>query len=569
MTCNKPRTVEALLKMSPQFRKLADRQKDKELVVLRDGKALSTHAPCTLLQNGEHVTVKFVKAVDQPKKAGDVLRGQNKPSSELLTFHVLAKGGKNVKKIISNPALRGFHEVTVYAYKGEKVKQALKRDGRFLSIVFTKNCALSSKSDGVKIELSNLVDDLSDKTFQVVLLDKDPPSSSLDEAYLTLSQTQSDSELMAHSNQTGLNADIKPKQILQEIPNSTNMKTWLSSQFNDSVKAINPCVSRLSRIQNLLRVEFGQSAQMCHEVRTMKKLMELSDSVCQVRINGRPYGSGSLCFGCYVITNGHVVKDVFNENRKLDEVSVHFSYESLEPAEREVDVVEVVGFENHDNEPGRDWALLKLSTNRPLPAGLLTHMGVPSKDGGICIIGHPDGGVKKIGPCLIIPSQKSTQVVERHYRENESHVQLITNSYFEQQQALFYESCFYFGSSGAPVFDKNCNVIAIHIGGYYYQTARGQHQSVIEYGHPFSAIMGRLLIQMVERKRVDVLKDYLACDYKWHHNIVEDVKKLVESRNISTFRDAANELVKLNDGDLKAFCQIFTLKEEPVPMDID
>lgn len=66
-------------------------------------------------------------------------------------------------------------------------------------------------------------------------------------------------------------------------------------------------------------------------MKTMKKLMKLSNSVCQVRINGKPQGGGC-----------------------------------------------------------NDWALSKLNADQTLPDGLLTHSGFVCHSGGICIIKYPD-----------------------------------------------------------------------------------------------------------------------------------------------------------------------------------
>uniref|UniRef100_A0A672HEU0 Serine protease n=1 Tax=Salarias fasciatus TaxID=181472 RepID=A0A672HEU0_SALFA len=417
-----------------------------ELVIVRDGKAISSHFPCSLIKN-ERLTVKYVKATDKPKKAVSFSARlpRKAPTRELVMFHVLAKGGKNVVRIMRNPALKTkVQEVTVYAYKGEKVKYALRRDGRFLNTIFKKTCALANISTEVNTEMSNLVDGLEGKTFQIIMLNKSSPSS---------------------------------QQPSTKTP-----------------------ASKLSRIQNLFRVEYGQNAQMCREVKTMKRLMDLSDSVCQVRVNGSARGSGFLLFGKFVLTNGHVVKDVYNENqRHLDEkVTVHFSFESLEEVEGgQEEVEEIVGFEYQPDVSGCDWALLRLRTQRALPDGLLAHSGFLPQSGGICIIGHPDGGVKKIDPCLIVKHENHNQVVEKHYNENQGQIHLITSRFFEgvaqsvqqNQQVLTYESCFYFGSSGSPVFDQHCKVVAMHSGGYAYRSSQGQTQSVIEFGYPLSVVI--------------------------------------------------------------------------------
>ena len=97
------------------------------------------------------------------------------------------------------------------------------------------------------------------------------------------------------------------------------------------------------------RVEYGKNAHTSAKVKTMKELMVFSDSVCQVRINGRPMGSGFLLFDRFVLTNAHVVKEAYNDSEKelndMYKVTVHFSDESRNPTVIEVEVEEVAGFE--------------------------------------------------------------------------------------------------------------------------------------------------------------------------------------------------------------------------------
>ncbi|XP_014876453.1 protein FAM111A-like [Poecilia latipinna] len=589
MTCNKAGTVEESLKNSPQFAKTAEKNKEKELVIIRDGKAISSHFPCTLIKKGDQLTVKYAKAVERPKKpvGAYVSLCRNKPPSNLIMFHLLTKGGKNIARIMKNSALKEFQEISVYAYKGERVKAALKRDGRLHCSIFKKNFVLSNKSTSVKTELSNPVDELNDETFQIILLDKsDPPPSlpgSLDEAYLMSNEDQGQSE--AEDNITvkqkpEANVEITPRNLVLEINNSKRTKNQLCFQFEEFVKGIKTQVPTLCHLQNLFRVDFGQSTQMCSEVKTMKRLMCLSDSVCQVRINGQPIGSGFLLFSNYVFTNGHVVEDIYDEKRCQfnERVSVHFSYESVEQSEGALDVLELVCFELNPEVHGGDWALLKLSAHQGLPPGLLKHIGFLPKDGGICIIGHPEGGVKKIDPCLIVPSQNRLQVVKRHCRENRGPVQFVTRSFFEgvaasvhQKSFLTYESCFYYASSGSPVFDKHCNVVAMHSGGYIYRSANGETKSVIEFAHPLLAIVERLVIQMVVREKFDALKGYLASSYAQHEIVMEGIKNLVEKENIIEFRNAVNNLLtvsNLNDVPLNKFLKFFSQKHEHIPMEV-
>ncbi|KAL3970860.1 5-hydroxytryptamine receptor 1 [Sarotherodon galilaeus] len=592
-TCNQAQTIEDCLKKSQKFKAAAEKQKGKELVIVRSGKAIASHFPCRVIKN-ERLTLKFVKAEEKPKKpvGGSGYPCKKRQSSKLVIFHVMARGGKNVVRILKSSELRkDMQEITVYAYEGEKVKQALRRDGRFLSTVFTKNCVLSNISTEVETEMCSLVDDLDGETFRIKLLDNsNPPASqpgSLDDAYVPQSESQtSDSggneELSEQTNTVKSETDntIGKKTDLcgnmapgNQLPDSKKLQVDLSAQFNILVKGKKAQVPKLSRIQNIFRLEFGGSAERCQDVKTMKKLMELSNSVCQVRINGKPRGSGFLLFGNFVLTNAHVIQDFCNDNGGLKEkVAVTFSFESLEEKDDLIDVEEVVGIEYIPEVSGTDWALLKLSADQKLPDRLLKHSGFVRHSGGICIIGYPGESVKKIDVCLVVSQENRKQVAERHWKENQDCVQLLTDRFFEnvavdvqqRQQLLTYESCLYDGSSGSPVFNEDGNVVAVHTGGYQYDDAKGQKQGVIEFGYPFINIIERIIIQMVERKKFDVLKECLACKCDRQQGFFIGVKNHVESRNLTKFKDVVNSSVAVDDEILKAF---FEFLSSPEPME--
>lgn len=621
ITCNKAGTVEDVLKLSQMFRKIAKENKDKELVIVRNRKAISSHFPCCLIGQ-ETLTVRYVKAVGKVKQlaSGSRLPKGRGPPGKLVMFHVLTHGGKKVVRIMRNPALKNdiqIHEITVFAYEGETVKEALKRDGRLSNIIFKKNCGLSCKS--TDMELSNIVDKLDGETVQIVVLSRSsPPESqpgSLDDYMVQNDSQRSDPDENQDPPQQSttnesvndstlkqkpkLNGDMATMKIIHEITDSEPMQRQLSKQVRDVLNRMrNQRLPRRSRVQNLFHVEYGKSAQSCLEMKTIKKLGQLGDSVCQVKIKGSPRGSGFLLFDKFVLTNGHVVKDIYKESSgQLEKkVTVHFALDQMEDKQEsgaEVVVEEIVGGEYCRDVSGYmcDWALLRLGADQTLPDGLLASFGFLPQCGGICIIGYPGGTVKKCDPCFIIPSDNRSQIVERHrhenpegvvgayldYNESPENIQLVTPNFFTDvketlkynRQNISYESCFSFGSSGSPVFDKDCNVVAMHTGGFNYRNARGESHSVIEYGHPLSIIIERIIIQIVEEERLGVLKKYLACFNPQHQHVMTNLKKLVESRNLTTFKNAVNNSVVADDERLKEFFEFFSQAEEPVPMDTE
>nr|XP_019952622.1 PREDICTED: protein FAM111A-like [Paralichthys olivaceus] len=587
VSCQTAGTVEDSLKRNAQFRGIAKKNKDKELVLIRNGKAISSHFPCSLIKE-ESLTVKYIKASPEKQDGGSVHVTRKGSSDEVLLFHVLVRGGKNIVRIMRNPELKSHvQEITIFAFKDETVKHALRRDARFLNIIFQKNCMLSNISTEATVDMANLVDNLGDNTYRIILGNNLPASlpSSLEEDFTQTAESQradsgkeqdpSEQSVNDNANTSGHTA---PKNT--PMPSSEKMKRYLSSEFEYIIKG-KKTVQKLSRTQNLLHVEYGKNAQTCTEVKTMKKLMDLSNSVCQVRINGRPMASGFLLFDKFVLTNGHVVNDNYNDTeRQLDaRVIVHFSYESLDQTERgqdlveEVEVEEVAGFE-FSTEQMYDWALLKLKDDVRLPY-LLNKCGYINQSHGVCIIGHPDGGVKKIDPCLIIASEKRIEVVDKSFNKNRENIQLITQRFFDgvakyvehQKNVLTYKTCFYGGSSGSPVFDKDCKVLAMHSGGYLYEDTRGATKSVIEFGYPLSNIIERIIIQLVEREKLDVLSAYLASDNTHLKTMRRNVKKLVESRNLTTFKAVVSRPLTTDDERLKELFEFFRQKEEPVPME--
>ncbi|XP_030009157.1 protein FAM111A-like isoform X2 [Sphaeramia orbicularis] len=593
VTCSVAGTVENSLRMSPEFTKLERKnKKNKELVVWQGRKAISSHFPCSLIKPGERLTVNYVKAPEKLKQpsgqSGYPRRGL---SDQYVVFNVLPKGSKNVVKILRNPAIAArAQELTVYAHKGEKVKHALKRDGRFQKTIFNKTCALADTSTDVNTEMSNLVDDLDGKTFQIILLDKScPPDSqpgSLDDTCAVQSESPpSDLNENCDPSPSSAPAETDGKPNLNDfmvcvIPGSQKICELLRSQLQNWVRTELEGKPKQS-VPRLLRAEFGKRRETSFEVKIGKTLMHLSDSVCQVRVDGSPKGSGFLLFDTFVLTNGHVLEDIFDWTtwQLYGKVTVHFSHESQGQPGVGHKVQEVVAAEYGTDESGysRDWALLSLCPDEMLPDELLSRFTSCPPGGSIYIIGHPDGGVKKIDPCLIIPTVQRRKAVRHHRLEVEpySAIQILTPAVLKgiereitfNGQILTYDTCFYFGSSGSPVFDKHCKVVAMHSGGYPYKTLKGKHESVIEYGYPLSDIIEQMIIQLVQREKLDVVTKYFTSKSSKHEDVLNNLKKVVDIRKYPKFKTAVNNPEIRNNENLKTFFEFFAQTEEPEPMD--
>ena len=489
-------------------------------------------------------------------------------------------GSRNISKLVmKNPELKKIvDEVLVYGYKGQTVREALEQDGRFNDEVLQSNYILEDTKDGNLTEMSSPVDVLHDKCFGV----KRDKNVTKQEAKSSRTASPkgnqpapnpskqpnpnpSDQPTPDQSNQPTPDQSNQPTpnkssqvSIYQPIPNSEDLLQLLRSQFKDLVKQMKER-KNLTPIayRNLLSQEFGKSTKFCHEVRAMRKFLELGDSVCQVRIDVSAVGSGFLLFGKYILTNGHVVLDDAKHPR--EKITVIFSYEEL--TDSQLMDVKVVASELYDDAAGHkhDWALLEVCDDlnaQPINAKpLLKDFGLVTERGQICIIGHPDGKVKMMDPCFTIPlSEREIFVTGNYFSPNPMDRKIHT-----------YESCFYGGSSGSPVFDHNYKVESMHTGGF----SGGQTQDyVLEYSLPLSLIIEQIIIQIVREKKVHVLLAMITCVI---HPVVKDnIKKIVEL-NPTEFVWTEDEMINLTESfseidkaQLKGFLGFFSQRDEPM-----
>ncbi|XP_071216802.1 serine protease FAM111A-like isoform X2 [Salvelinus alpinus] len=561
-------TVLDALRTSPEFENMTKTKQGMEIVIQREKEpraAVSTHFPCHLIDNYELVTVSFIRG---PKGSSSDTQGLSKQSNQkkmhpgkLMAFNVETEGGQNIKtKVMKNPELKKkVKYVCVYAYKGEKVKRALRRDGRFDKTIFSTRCVLSEPETRVDTEMSQPVDGLDGKSHQgregemlVVqvkrigrvsqpqpdsLEDWDntpteelsvPPGGTSEAAVSPQNPTTTDTvQTQLQSKEAGKDgSSLVVKQKWQEILNSKEILNILRSQHAGLVDHLKERenLKKPSDVQQFLRVEFGKKTQSFQEVKKVKRLMELSASVCQVRIEGTATGTGFLLFDKFILTNAHVVQKIYDwiTNTLQQSVTVTFDFEDLGEKMQQIPVQSKVVAYGKVDSGCVDFALLELSSDPhiTLPLSLLGSFSFPSPEGGICIIGHPEGGVKKTDPCFIIQNGDRKQAVEKHVTENEELLHVINSRYFEENwdithllrdtEKITYDSCFFHGASGSPVFNEYCQLIAMHTAGYSYQGKRGNTQSIIEYAIPLSGILEEIIIQAVRRKRVDVLQGFLS-----------------------------------------------------------
>ncbi|XP_073697368.1 serine protease FAM111A-like [Garra rufa] len=537
VACDTSKTVLDALNTNKTFRKIKEDNKEKEIVIQRSKGAVPRAAvkidfPCCLIKNDEILDIAFIKnngnvATDK-KTTGR--RSFSNASENIVTFNVKTKGGKNVKRLMKNNALSlKVDDVCVYAFKVDKLKAALKRDGRFKNVIFKKHCALSEFGNETIHEMSNYVEHLDGKHFEIIVISDNNQPDSLDDFLSDISAEMNEASAadlkenvdpykqhaITEQEETQKRERVKSTKTsakYYEINDSEEIREMLNCQLDDILKLLmrREKLKKSPLFQKFFRAEYDKSVQSFSEVYKIKQLMRLSGSVCQIRVEGSARGTGFLLFGRFVLTNAHVVKDILESPDKLSSikyVEAAFDFERLDSKVKLVPVkkqLPAYGLLTDANKCRLDFALLELDdvdevTDRP---GLLSRYihGPPPNRGGICIVGHPDGGIKKADPCLIAENVQEAAVKHISENMNVNFIQMITQRSLEDKWDIYenqisYSSCFFHGSSGSPVFDEDCYLIGVHTGGYVYRGEKDKLRSVVEYAYSIQPILDMIRAQ--------------------------------------------------------------------------
>uniref|UniRef100_W5LL09 Family with sequence similarity 111.2 n=1 Tax=Astyanax mexicanus TaxID=7994 RepID=W5LL09_ASTMX len=434
--------------------------------------AVNTDFPCCLIDRNELLDISFIKPRESssPAKKPVITRHS---SENFCIFYIKTTGGKGITKLMKNPELKravekGVDYVCVYAIREEKLRRALRRDGRFNPVIFRKHCTASLESNQ---EFSQE----SDAAKNEEPVDASAGSPRPEPANPEDQESADAQQQKPQPTVDGKKGKESHKKIqAKEIPNT-------------------------GEILKLLREQFGGSGGASFsEVKRVKQLMELSNSVCQLRNEGSPLGTGFLLFDRFILTNAHVVKKIDPFTHKLQHsVTAVFDFEDLDMGKKLAVKESVVALYRGKDKMGQhlDFALLELAEDAKPPncEELLKNYSPPPIRGGICIIGHPDGGVKRMDPCFIIEKDHLEQAANKHLQENSEFLHVITQQCLAEKweyhfTQISYDSCFFYGSSGSPVFDDNCQLIGVHTGGYAYPQGK-KTRSVMEYALPMLPIL--------------------------------------------------------------------------------
>ncbi|KAK2899514.1 serine protease FAM111A-like [Channa argus] len=526
ISCNQPRTVLEAVKSKRKYSELkwADEniiiqlgEGDKEFIV-------ATHFPCSCIKDGETLIISAEKlGVENPGgQKPEIIHPRNRYS----VFNIDREGGKNTKKkvLFRNSAVKQYKYLCVYGENGMTVEEALKRDGRFIDDL--GDFTLSHNDNPiVHTDHTDTVDILDQKKFKLCLplqkrverktSHKRSPQATKKSQCKTdrvpsLGEAQQSGESVITAVEKGGSDNTAEiyKLLREQCP---ALKKWMESRFpGDSFQ----------EQMKLSKENFGKIQASFSEVHRVRKLLELGESVCTVIGSGICQGTGFVLFDNVVLTNAHLFtlcgfpSDMWMEQLN-DTVTAVFNCE--DPGDHEnwksFKVVKILYLTHGE----LDYAILELdldptSQNKKIPPGILNRFAPMPQNGEACLIGHPNGEVKKMDPTCIIGKQNREQNVEDQLHPFITHK--IINTLKEQDiegiliggnkadKLTTYNTFMLHGSSGSPVFDGYGKVFGLHTGGFVYE----YEKSVIEYAQPLLTIFNNFVSKLKERGHEDLLK---------------------------------------------------------------
>ncbi|KAL2806034.1 serine protease FAM111B isoform b [Daubentonia madagascariensis] len=128
--------IYSALRANDHFNEKMENHFNKDIIVYEEKKIkgyINLGMPLKCLPRDSHFNITLGQRKSNQKEDGQILRPCENPNIECILFHVVAVG-KTIKKIVK---IKKLHEkgstLCVYALKGETIKEALCKDGRFWS----------------------------------------------------------------------------------------------------------------------------------------------------------------------------------------------------------------------------------------------------------------------------------------------------------------------------------------------------------------------------------------------------------------------------------------------------
>lgn len=386
------------------------------------------------------------------------------------------KGGKPVRIIPIKQHYSENNPMAVFGLKGQTIKEALQNDKRFTipgDFSLEDSHYHRHKSD---VLLSELPSD----THTIVVHKCKRSGKRLPKVSLAHEDLQNNAE----GDTTPLPDTAVPQSEPsvdppnQLVPVSSRLSSMFSYQFKKIAKAIGEVQVESQLVKDYEKNVLYKDPIMATTLRLLTRHL---DNVALLMYNiGGKSESGTLFLvtESLGITCYHVVKLLIKSRAACSNVQLIFNYES----EENIVYGKYIRVVRANSK--LDCAFVRIEIS-PSPPGLLKYITSPPQDGAVSIVGHPSGKHKKIDlNCTVIDFNQRADSIADTILYDRSYIHVLTQHNFMRMNdptLVTYDSCLYWGASGAPVFDSHGELVAMHTGGYPANTAL-KKQSVIEYG---------------------------------------------------------------------------------------
>uniref|UniRef100_A0A8C5SIX6 Protein FAM111A n=1 Tax=Laticauda laticaudata TaxID=8630 RepID=A0A8C5SIX6_LATLA len=544
------------LQSSKHVRDWMDRKKTEEFYLIEKKEPLNVCVnlgmPLKYVSEDSLFEMKSYKLRTQGKNENSNegwYRQYDNSEKECIVFYVFGKGsrmethGALSRRLIKNSRLLDEYCIfCIFAPKGESIKDALCKDGRFQPLLKEVDWALIK--DGNLIGNNFLVNILSDQVYEIEVVtkkgarcsgDQNKKLNDLDLEEQQLSTLENPQPLPGFEEELSASKKQQPELDCEQGQLSTSKKQqqqnlgWQILQLYPKLKEAQENIYKFLERNKKDFVEVYER-NFCKEIndflsfKLVRTLAKYGDSVGCIEwrdVNLGIVQGFATCFvlrGRYILTCYHVIKFIVGEGTEAKDwgniikqsARVTFSYEEQHPTEKWFSLEN--WFEIADED--LDFAVLKLEKNEnkshPPPSGLLQLHLPPAANGPIFIIGHPNGEIKSMDICLVVSifdrGKEFDNHLHKHQQTEHSNNVCVYNSQnkcihmynpkdFDRERShpdvVTYNTCFLRGSSGSPVFNKYGQLVALHAAGFAYRVGN-KESSIIEYGYLMHSIFSKI-----------------------------------------------------------------------------
>ncbi|XP_034353296.1 serine protease FAM111A [Arvicanthis niloticus] len=453
---------------------------------------LNLGMPLCCIPEGSHLVITFCQCKSKTEENKQFFEPQDQVSTNYVRFYIHAIGSEKKTILKCGKLRKKGNKLCVYGVKGETIRDTLRKDGRFCSFIESDHWQLINDHDTI-IENTQPVDELEGKLFQV--------ATELPTNRRVVSVTQ-------NSELENRNFRKIEDYIVNEYPalktEGENLRRYIKEESEKRKKK--------GSLFKVHKEHFGKIKNSSIPVKVNKHLSRVSDSVGFLWWNNNGNEGCATCFvfkGLYILTCRHVITSIVGASIDSSKwasiisqcVKVAFDYEEFPLIEDKFFVVKP-WFEISDE--NLDYAVLELEENgQEVPAGLYNGIGPVPHNGLIYIIGHPEGAKKAIDDCTVVPQDDRERKCEENFQEREeagycfsmSFIHMLTEKSFQEMlhnsDVVTYDTAFFGGSSGSPVFDSNGSLVAMHAAGITCAYQSGV-SSIIEFGSTMKSILDNI-----------------------------------------------------------------------------